>query len=283
MLIAAVRTVLDRARQEGGFSLAELLVSMLAGIVVISALFTIVDTTLHATTRTFTKVDATERSRTTLEQIENELHSACVADNVTPIQGGANGSQVSDANNLVFISQYGTAPTPTPVEHKLTFNATNGTLTDYTYAVNGGNAPNWTFSSTPTTTAGTQLLNNVTRSGSTNNTPVFQYFAYEPYTDGSGNTDMMLMDGSSSVPGTTSLPNPDPLTTTSGLSASDASQTAEVLINLVVGGGAAAGERYSGENTNLADTKNTVTDSIVLRFTPAPNESATGATFGPCE
>jgi Tfp pilus assembly protein PilW len=280
MLIAALRTALDRARHEGGFSLPELLVSMLAGIVVISALFTIVDTTLHATTRTFTKVDATERARTTLEQVENELHSACIADNVTPIQGGANGSQVSDANDLVFISQYGTAPTPTPVEHKLTFNATNSTLTDYTYAVNGGNAPNWTFSSTPTTAAGTQLLNNVTRSGST---PVFQYFAYEPYTDASGNLDMMLMDGSSSVPGTTSLPNPDPLPTTSGLSASDSSQTAEVLINLVVGGGANANERNSGENTNLADTKNTVTDAIVLRFTPAPNEAATGATFGPCE
>jgi Tfp pilus assembly protein PilW len=280
-MTATFRTALDRAGHEGGFTLPELLVSMIAGIVVIMALFTIVDTTLHATTRTFTKVDATERARTTLEQIENELHSACVADNVTPIQGGANGAQVSDANNLVFISQYGTAPTPTPVEHKLTFNAAAGTLTDYTYnTVVGGSAPNWKFSSTPTTTAGTQLLNNVSANGSK---PVFQYFAYEPYTDASGNTDMMLMDGSSTVPGTSGLPNPDALSATSGLSTTDASQTAEVLINLVVGGGAKANESNSGENVNLADTKNTVTDSIVLRFTPAPNEAATGATFGPCQ
>ena len=99
-------------------------------------------------------------------------------------------------------------------------------------------------------------------------TPIFQYFAYEPYTDANGNTDMMLMDGSASVPGTTSLPNPDPLPDSSGLSATNAPATAEVMINLVVGG---AGHDH--ENTSILGTATPLTDSVVFRFTPVANTS----------
>lgn len=267
----------ERTAGEAGFTLVELLVAMAAGIVVLSALFTILDVTLHNTSRTFTKVDATQRARTTLEKIENELHSACTTTGVTPVQGGGtNGSQNSDADDLVFVSQYGTSANPTPVEYRIVFSPANHTLTDYTYALNSGNSPsNWIFSSTPTNPTGTQMLTNVTQSGST---PVFQYFAYEPYTDTSGNQDMMIMDGSTAVPGTSNVPNPDPLPDAGGLGTSGASETAEVLITLVVG--AAGG---SGENTNLQDTDATVSDSVVLRLTPAPNQAGGTTTFGPCQ
>ena len=43
------------------------------------------------------------------------------------------------------------------------------------------------------------------------------------------------MDGMAQVPGTTSLPNPDPLPDSGGLSATNAVATAEVMINLVGG------------------------------------------------
>jgi Tfp pilus assembly protein PilW len=275
MLTTARQRALDAARLEDGFTLIELLVVMVAGIVVISALFTILDVTLRSTTRTFTRVDATQRSRTTFERLENELHSACLTSGVTPIEGGgANGSQDSDANNLVFVSQYGTSANPSPVEHKITFSSGAGTLTDYTYAVTGGSSPNWTFASVPTPAAGTPLLNNVSANG---NTPVFQYFAYEPYTDTSGNADMMLMDGSTAIPGTSAFTNPYPLPTASGLSVSDAATTAEVKISLVVG--ASGG---SNENTALTDTTAPVSDSVVLRLTPAANQSGGTSTFGPC-
>jgi prepilin-type N-terminal cleavage/methylation domain-containing protein len=260
---------------ERGYSLVELLVVMAAGTVVMLTLFMMLDVTLRQTTRTFTKVSATQAARTTLERIENELHSACVASGTTPIQGGASGSQDSDANNLVFVSYYGTAANPTPLEHKISFSG--GSLIDYTYNVNGGTAPNWTFS--PTVSSTTTLLPNVAASGTT---AIFQYFAYEPYTDGNGNTDMMLMDGTSPVPGTTSLPNPDPLATTNGLAASDAEQTAEIVITLQVGADVKAGEVGAQENSTVSDTKATVTDSIVLRFVTTPNQAGSDATFGPC-
>jgi Prokaryotic N-terminal methylation motif len=268
----SVKWVRARARQEHGFTLIELLVTMVAGIVVLSGLFTILDVTMQQTSNTFTRLDSTGRANVILAGLENELHSACVAEGETPIQGGANGTQVSDANDLVFLSQYGTAASPTPVEHKITYSAATGQLTDYTYTTTGGQSPNWTFGTTPSSSK--LLLTNVTQNGST---PVFQYFAYEPYTDSSGNTDEMLMDGSASVPGTSALPNPDPLPDATGLSSTDAAATAEVIINMVVG---AAGGNH--ENTNILGTATPVTDSVVFRFTPAANQSGQGTTFGPC-
>jgi len=271
-LTAAHKRVVERIRQDAGFTLVELLVTMVAGIVVLSALYTILDVTLRQTTNTFTRLDSTGRANVILAGIENELHSACVAVGETPVQGGANGTQVSDANDLVFLSQYGTAASPTPVEHKISYSATTKRLTDTTYATTGGQAPNWTFGTTASSTK--ILLTNVTQNGTT---PIFQYFAYEPYTDANGNTDMMLMDGSAAVPGTSSLPNPDPLSDSTGLSATDAVSTAEVMINMVVGG---AG--HANENTNILGTATPVTDSVVFRFTPAADQSGSGTTFGPC-
>ncbi len=275
--------VAARLRGEQGFTLVELLVTMVAGLVVMAGLGTVLTVTLQQTTRTFTLSDATENARTVVTYIENELHSACLTADVTPIQGGgSNGSQVSDANDLVFVSQYGTSASPTPVEHKITYSAANRTLTEYTYSLISGNDPSsWIFATTPTIAAGKRLLANVApiyQQSTSSNIPIFQYFAYEPYTDVNGNTDEMLMDGTSSVPGTSSVSNPDPLPTSpSGLSQTNAASTAEVMVNFLVG--ATGGNQ---ENTSLGDTYDPVTDSIVLRFTPPADSAGSGATFGPC-
>ena len=155
-----------RLREQRGFTLIELLVAMSAGVVVTAALFTILDVTLRQTTRTFSRVDATQRARTALETIGNEMHSACVEDQVIPIRKDSN------ANNVIFLSAYGGAINPTPLIHKLAFDPTGGTLRDTTYTATG-NAPNWTYdASAPVDT--TTILTNVAQSGST---PVFQYYA----------------------------------------------------------------------------------------------------------
>jgi Tfp pilus assembly protein PilW len=279
MLTRLLQRITARLRDERGFTLVELLATMAAGMVVLAGLTTMLAVTLRETSRTFTNVDATQRGRTILETISSELHSACVADLETPIQGGANGTQVSSSNNLVFLSQFGTSASPTPVEHKISFNSVAGTLTDTTYASTGGTAPTWTFSSTASSSK--VLLTNVAATPTSTagqKVPVFQYFAYEPYTDANGNTDMMLMDGSSTVPGTTGLPNPDPLSATSGLSQTDAASAAEVIITLNVGG---AG--HNNENTTLSDTTDNLTRAIVFRFTPAADTTGANATFNPCD
>jgi Tfp pilus assembly protein PilW len=277
------RRISARLRRQEGFTLVELLASMAAGLVVVGGLVTVLSVTLQQTTYTFTRVDATERARSALTHIENELHSGCTVNDVTPIQGGALGSQDSDANNLVFVSAFGTSANPTPVEHKITYNSVTHTLTEYDYTVTGGSDPTkWVFSPTPSNTAGQLLLTNVSQqtipaSPTPKAVPVFQYFAYEPYTDQNGNAAMMLMDGSTAIPGTSAVSNPDPLSTSSGLSSTDAQATAEVVVNLVVG---AKGGNF--ENTNASGTADPITDSIVLRFTPPPDAAGASATFGPC-
>jgi type II secretory pathway pseudopilin PulG len=266
-----------RLQSEEGFTLIELLVTMIIGFIVLGALFTIQTVTLHQTTRLFSKVDATQHVRVAVEQVENELHSACITSNVTPIQTG------STASNLIFVSQYGTAAALTPVEHQVVFNSAAATLTDNTYALTSSSqapdgSPIYTFATTPTTTR--TLLKNVAQTGTT---PVFQYFAYQapmngasPYTDSAGDPYMMLLDGTSVVPGTSTIPSPSPLTVP--LSSTDAANAAEVMISLT--GGPQGG---TGENTHLNDVGDPIADAVVLRLTPAPNHAGNGVAFLPCQ
>lgn len=279
MLTRSLNHIRRTLAPERGTTLVELLVVVLAGTIVASALFTILDVTLHSTTRTFSRVDATQRSRTSLETIENELHSSCIADSVTPIQPNSTGT------SLIFISQYGNAANVTPVEREIDLNDATGVLTESDFAVSGGTAPNWTFSTTPITTP-TTLLTNVHQQGPVaSRTPAFQYFAYQepmqspgvPYIDAGGNPYMMLIDGTSQVPGTTVVPAAQPLATP--LSAANSQVASEVTIKLSVG----PETNTTGLNTNLSDVNNDVVDSVVLRLTPAANHVGAGNSFLPCE
>ena len=265
---------------EQGFSLIELLVTMVCGIVVMLALFTIQDVTLHQTSRVFSKVDATQRARAAMENLENELHSGCLVDNITPIQTG------STSTTLLFASQYGTGPTLVPVEHKIAFNSAAATLMDSTYAETGettdaNGVPVYTFSSTPSSSH--TVLTNVHQTGTTD---VFQYYSYQepmkspgvPYTDGAGDPYMMLLDGTSAVPGTNTIPTPQSLPDSPSLSTTNAQNTAEVMINLTVG--PAGGSPVS---TNFSDSNDSFSDGVVLRLTPAPNHAGNGNVFLPCQ
>lgn len=270
-MLSTLRARIAVGYREQGSSMIELLVGMLAGIVVIAAVVGLLTASEHESTRTFSKVDATQRGRVEIEAIESELHSACVGDGAAPIQVGSTGTSLS------FVSYYGDQASPIPVWHNIAYSG--GTLTDYSYAV-GGSAPSWTQGSLTGTKT---LLTNVSQNGSE---PVFQYFAYQEapngsggyYTDGDGNPYMLVLDGTSSVPGTSPAVYPTPSPLAVPLSANDAQNAVEVLINLVVG---PSGGTF--ENTNLADAAVPVTDSVVLRMTPPNDHAGAGATFGPCQ
>lgn len=275
------------ARSEAGFTLIELLVTMLAGMIILGVLFTIEATTLHQTTRAFSKVDATSHARVGIEQLENELHSACITNNVTPVLSG------STATTVMFVSQYGAGASLVPVEHVVSFNSSAGTLTDATYAetgmtTNSSGAPVYTFASSPSSTR--TVLTNVTQTGSS---PVFQYFAYQTVTNPAtgatynapdGNPYELLVDGTNAVPGTTYIPTASPLSTP--LSSTDAADTVEVMISLTVGPSGGSNEVTSTTafgGGNYSDVADSVQDGVVLRLTPAPNEDSSGATFLPCQ
>ena len=266
-------TIPDRPRHrpatEAGYTLVELCVSMGMGSIIIIALFTILVVSLHQTQRTFTKVSATRQARIAFSNIENELHSACV-DGSPPIQTG------STSTSAQFISYYGDAANPTPVWHVLSFNASAGTLTDTSYNVSG-TGPDWTQGSLISSNL---LLSNSAQDGTT---PVFQYYAYTAeYTDASGNVYWIVPDGTNLAPGETGTPPNAPLTATgSGLSATNADNTVEMVINLLVG---PTGDGLA--KSTMSSVDDPVTDTISLRLTTPPDYVPSGAAaegYGPCQ
>jgi type II secretory pathway pseudopilin PulG len=267
-------------RDESGFTLVELVVAMAMGIVVMFALSSIMIAMLHQSQRTFTRVDATRQARVALNNVDNELHSACV-DGSPPVQATSTGT------TLKFLSYSGNSASPTPVWHEVTFSG--GTLTDYRYAatqnpsyVSTGTGPEWQRGTALTPTASVTLLSNVSQQTSGGSpVPVFQYFRYTlAGTDSSGDTYYTVPDGSSVNPLTGAAITINPLLVTgSGLSQDDAANTVEVLINLVAGA--------TSENINKTGIEaDSVTDASSLRLTTPPNYLPSGKTmsgYGPCE
>lgn len=280
----------DRRRalaQADGFTLIEMVLALSLASIVMVALVMMVNLVLDQSSNAFTNIDATENARVKLEQIENELHSACIGNEVAPVQADSTATQLS------FISAFGNAASVTPVEHVIALS--NGALTDTTYAETSetaGTPPTYTFSSSPSST--TTVLINVSQLQSPI-TPVFQYFPYGEvwngsgyYEDPAGNPYEVLLDGNNYVPNTSPsylAPADDLVTSTApSLSASNAASVAEVEITLEVGPYVSPQESTDLPGAPLANNGDlTVQDSVVLRLTDPANHVGTGAEFGPCE
>ncbi len=272
------RKLIRRVRaDESGFTMIELLTTMIVAIVVILALFTFQDVVLRQSNRVFATVNATQRARTAVETLETRLRSACVAEGVTPILAGSTGT------SLAFISKFGSAASLTPEKHVVSLSG--GTMTDSVYPVSGGQAPNWTFSNTATSTR--LLVDHVTQLGST---PIFRYYKYGiaadsaggQYKDGAGNPFMILLDGTATLPtGTTTstggavAANTIPYNSANDrsmlatpLSTADSKLTSAVAVTMVVDAEGKLGDTVSTD----AYTQLTVQDTVVLRLTPVPSE-----------
>ena len=282
-----------RAGGEHGFTLIELLVTMTISIIIIIALFAYQDVALRQTSSVFTRVDATQTARNVLANVERELSTACVSESVAPIRGrnvdGTTGD-TSNATQVTFINGYGSAASVTPTKNVIALNTTTNQLTQTTYAVSAGVAPNWTFSTTPSST--TVLTTRAFQQGSK---PVFTYFGYgvakdssgNDYLDSSGNPYKMLLDGSATLPGgiTTSsgsavargtVPANQNSPLTVPLSAANAANAAAVKIDLRIGSSGG-----NNVNTTLSESKVDVSNEVVLRLTPSASDSSSLA-VGPC-
>jgi prepilin-type N-terminal cleavage/methylation domain-containing protein len=172
-----------------GFTLIETLVSMVAGVVVTGALSMVFIVALHQTSRLTDSVQASQLGRTAMTHVVDELRSACIARNYTPVQEGSTSSQ------LIFRDAYGEealivnaqeAPLHSGAgafEHQIVFNSSAHTLTDYVYPSEKGSEwptykfPGADYESSKNEAAkaepkqGIQLANNVTSAS-------FKYFQY---------------------------------------------------------------------------------------------------------
>jgi prepilin-type N-terminal cleavage/methylation domain-containing protein len=177
-MLRSHRSALIRLYDQRGFTLIELLVAMIAGLVVSFAAFAVLNTSLSQSTRIADRTSADQRGRLAMEKIMLELHSSCVASEVTPVE------PKSTENTLRIVSKTGAEAAFATVElHEISFTekAGKGTLTDTSYTNTGEKpAPNWVFNLEKPVRTQT-LLSGVTRSENSKKEaiPVFQYFKYE--------------------------------------------------------------------------------------------------------
>jgi prepilin-type N-terminal cleavage/methylation domain-containing protein len=228
-------------RDQRGFTIIELLVSVSASLIVMMGVVTLETTVIHQQARITNRVDAQSRARPAMTRIVQGLHSACVTSHIVPIQTGSTGTSIS------FLSEPGSAPSLTPHLHKVYFVPASGTtpsmLKEAIYPATGGSAPNWTFSSTPSSDM--QLLTNVAAPGGV----IFRYYDF--------------------VTGTGAL-NTTPLTTP--LSDTSAARTSYVTISFTSASGTS---KNGGVNTQDPNSPLLVTSAVDLRLENAgqyPNQ-----------
>lgn len=236
-----------RCAAQAGFTLVELLVGMLAGVVVLFGATSLMIVALHFSGRISDRVAATQQSRTAMEQLMQELQSGCLTSDVSPVQAstaaGISPTVDSDGTHLVFVSGLGDSATATPTEHVVSIQ--NGALVDASYSFAGGSPPalntpsTWTFNATPAQTR--TLLAHVSQIDP--NTPLFQYYSYS----------------NSANPTANSLLNAVALSATP-LSSANAPAVAEVAIAW-----------QAAPPNGLTDSSRVVqmNDSVVFRQTPA--------------
>jgi Tfp pilus assembly protein PilW len=153
-------------RDQSGTTLMEVVVALGAGIVVIFALSTIVISTMHSTYRTSARVDANQRARLALNQIVDQLHSACVAPQIAPIKKESSGTR------LIFVHKTGSEVSPLPVKSEIVLSG--GTLTQYDYPATGGAPPEWSYPLSPTSSR--QLMTKVAATAASGS--IFTYYKY---------------------------------------------------------------------------------------------------------
>jgi hypothetical protein len=143
---------------ERGYSLIELLMATLAGLVVAAATMMIVVSSYQLVHNDADRVDADQQGRIAMEQIEQLLGSSCVAGvDVSPILGGSSagtGAPPSGANSITFYESLTDSADVTPrVDEAVIFLNGSGALEEDLYPYVSGSTGAWTFAATPSTTA----------------------------------------------------------------------------------------------------------------------------------
>jgi type II secretory pathway pseudopilin PulG len=181
-------------RDERGFTLVELLVAMVAGVVVVFALVALLTISLHQETQITDRVQDDRAGRSAMNVMLEELHSSCTGLGSVAIQAPST-TPVSPLAaigplNLWFLSAYGNsssgaASVEKVVQHDITWTATKtsntkealGTLYDYSFT-GSGESPNWLFGTLSTANAKKRvaLATNVVPGAEST---IFHYYRYD--------------------------------------------------------------------------------------------------------
>ena len=227
-------------RGEHGFTLVELVVSLALGMIVILGILAVTEVAMRSSARTATRVAAEQRARPVLERLIDQLHSTCIGPEAGPLLAG------STESSLSFLHQTGSSVTPLPV--KVVVSLSGNTLSQSVFPSTGGEAPNWTFADTPSSTR--VLLTGVGPAQTGDppiDAPLFRYFKY---------------DGG--------VVDPNSLQTPLDAASSALAVRVDVAFSVAP----------LSNPTNDARAPITVSDSVLVRFSPASEDPT--KVNGPC-
>jgi Tfp pilus assembly protein PilW len=189
MLIAA--RILARLRDRSGFTIVETIVAMVTGVIVTGALFAILEVSTRQSSHLSNVAQATQISRNAMTKIVDELRSACLSTNFTPVISEKS-PNTTTPNRLIFVNGYDEKPNKSeepPAElpasgirkDVIEYNEATKQLIDKTYVATSNvpteKAEKYSFGATPATT--TKLAENVSRvEEGAEAKPIFEYFEY---------------------------------------------------------------------------------------------------------
>jgi prepilin-type N-terminal cleavage/methylation domain-containing protein len=155
---------MSRARDESGFTLVELLVACVVGVIVLLAALSFLDRAFLVTREAHDRTDSQQRGRLAMDLVVQQLRSqVCLGNATSALLSGGDSS-------VTFTTDLGSG-----IEKRtLTFDSTTRKLTEDAY-VGTGTYPNYTYPSSPSRSR--TLLTDVVQTGST---PVFSYYAFDP-------------------------------------------------------------------------------------------------------
>lgn len=255
-----------------GFTLIELLVAMALAMVVMLALFVILEFSTNQETRISERVQADRIGRRSMTKVVDELHSSCTGFGATAIQAPSTTPTAPLEKigplNLWFISAYGSSSSAGAVqtkvyEHDIHWASTGksntgetlGTLTDYAFESTAGSGPGtksgaWEFPKLEVAHARANVLaQNVIPPTVSGVNTIFQYYKL-----------------SSSTGAFTGL------SATEAPTAASANEVAKVAINFT--------QAPEAGSTKLGGRTVPFSDTVVLRFNPT--ETGSEAEDEPC-
>jgi hypothetical protein len=254
-----------RLSDEAGYSLIELLVAMISGIVVMLALVAVLLFSTRQETHLTNVAQATQLGRIAMTKVVDELHSACLAPGFAPIR------KESSATELRFINAYSEKATLSKSEvneHRIVWNEKAETLTDFTYpAIKEVTWPNFEYSSTASPVAGVLIASHVTQ---LEKLPIFQYYGYD------------LESNESASSGLSSLNTTPIISGSQKLTEETAATAASVLISFNTGSSATTTSLTNSLGKTVAkDVGDGQQSQVTLSFSVPATEAESVDT--PCE
>ncbi len=182
------RTLPSLRHDEHGFTFIEALVAMITGVIVTGALFAILEVSMHQSSRLSEAAQATQLGRTAMTHMVDELHSACLSSNFTPVLEKSTGTK------LIFVTGYsektefsGAAKSAEGArKDEIVWKEKEkgyGTLTDFTYLATSGTpgsgaTDGFAFASPTSVQIAEKVLPIEAEVGAKKEKVVFRYFEY---------------------------------------------------------------------------------------------------------